>query len=116
MHILKCSIGYFINTCRNASVKSFVSSSSSCNHIITFNDNCAYSIFCKKVLLIVTYFAWKLMRLSSKNEKESRKGYRQLQNIRPSNMILKFTVVTDQPKRKYDYFSKLESSVMTSSV
>jgi hypothetical protein len=56
------------------------------------------------------------MRLSSKNEKESRKGYRQLQNIRPSNMILKFTVVTDQPKRKYDYFSKLESSVMTSSV
>jgi hypothetical protein len=56
------------------------------------------------------------MRLSSKNEKESRKGYRQLQNIRPSNMILKFTEVTDQPKRKYDYFSKLESSVMTSSV
>jgi hypothetical protein len=64
----------------------------------------------------VAYFAWKLRRLSSKKEKESRKGYRQLQNIRPSNMILKFTVVTDKPKRKYDYFSKLESSVMTSSV
>jgi hypothetical protein len=66
--------------------------------------------------LFVAYFAWKLMRLSSKKEKASRKGYRQLQNIRPSKMILKFTVVTDQPKRKYDYFSKLESSVITSSV
>jgi len=64
----------------------------------------------------VGYFAWKLMRLISKKEKKSRKGYRQLQNIRPSKMILKIFVMTDQPKRKYDYFSKLESSVITSSV